>query len=209
MARYTGAVCRLCRRSGEKLMLKGNRCVTKCILEKKPKPPGSQPGRGRPRRLSDRGQQLREKQKVRYSYGLLEKQFRRTFAQAERQEGITGDNLLVLLERRLDNVVYRLSFAESRSQARQLVRHGHIMVNGRRTDIPSYQVKEGDIVSWRPESTKLEYYKQLKKEIEGRLVAGWMNLDRQKMEGKVLSLPVPDNLEAKYDAALVVGYYSR
>ena len=207
MARYTGAVCRLCRRSGEKLMLKGNRCITRCTLEKRPKPPGLQPGR--PRRLSDRGQQLREKQKVRYSYGLLEKQFRRTFAQAERQEGITGDNLLVLLERRLDNAVYRLGFAESRSQARQLVRHGHIVVNGRRTDIPSYQVKEDDIISWRLESTKLEYFKQLKKEIEGRMVAGWMNLDRQKMEGKVLSLPVPDDLEAKYDAALVVSYYSR
>jgi len=142
MARYTAAVCRLCRRSGEKLMLKGDKCITKCTLDKRPKPPG--PQLGRRRRISDRGLQLREKQKVRHSYGMLEKQFRRFFAEAGRQPGITGENLLVLLERRLDNVIYRLGFADSRAQARQLVQHGHIILNEFKTDIPSCLVKEGD-----------------------------------------------------------------
>lgn len=136
MARYTGAVCRLCRRSGGKLFLKGDRCFTpKCSVDKRPKPPGQQLRRRQ--KLSDRGLQLREKQKARYSYGILERQFRRLFSEAERQAGITGENLLVLLERRLDNVVYRLGFADSRSQARQLVRHGHIFLNGHKTNIPS------------------------------------------------------------------------
>jgi small subunit ribosomal protein S4 len=149
MARYTGAVCRLCRRSGEKLFLKGSRCYTpKCEIDKRNKPPGQGAGRRR-RRISDRGLQLREKQKARYSYGTLERQFRKTFAMAEKQAGITGENLLVLLERRLDNVIYRLGFADSRQQARQLVRHGHITVNGRKTNVPSYLVKEGDTISWR------------------------------------------------------------
>jgi small subunit ribosomal protein S4 len=149
MARYTEAVCRLCRRSGDKLMLKGSRCFgPKCALERRGKPPGHQPSRRR--RLSDRGVQLREKQKARYSYGILERQFRRFFEAAERQAGITGENLLVLLERRLDNVVYRLGFADSRSQGRQLVQHGHILVNGKKVDIPSYLVKEGDTISWKP-----------------------------------------------------------
>ncbi len=207
MARYVAAVCRLCRRSGEKLMLKGSRCVTRCTLDKRPKPPGPQVGR--PRRLSDRGRQLRGKQKVRYSYGLMERQFRRTFVQAERQSGITGENLLVLLERRLDNVVYRLGFADSRAQARQLVGHGHIMVNGRRTKIASYLVREGDIIGWRTESMSNEYYKQLAQTIEGKAVANWLSLDRQKLSGEVLSLPTPDDVEAKFDAQTVVGYYSR
>ena len=135
MARYTGAVCRLCRRSGDKLMLKGNKCITNCTLDRRPKPPGQPPRRRR--RISDRGLQLREKQKARYTYGVLEGQFKRFFIQAQRQAGITGENLIVLLERRLDNVVYRLGFADSRPQARQLVRHGHIILNGRETNIPS------------------------------------------------------------------------
>ena len=207
MARYIAAVCRLCRRSGEKLMLKGSRCVTKCTLDKRHKPPGLQIGR--PRRLSDRGRQLRDKQKVRYSYGIMERQFRRTFARAGRQSGITGENLLVLLERRLDNVVYRLGFAESRAQARQLVGHGHITVNGRRTKIASYLVREGDIIGWRPESMSSQYYKQLAQTIEGKTVARWLSLDRQKLSGEVLSLPTLDDVEAKFDIQAVVGYYSR
>ena len=207
MARYIAATCRLCRRSGDKLMLKGNKCITKCILDKRPKPPG--PQLGRRRRLSDRGVQLREKQKVRYSYGILERQFRRFFAQANRQPGITGENLLVLLERRLDNVVYRLGLADSRAQARQIVQHGHILINGHKTDIPSYLIREGDAITWHERDTKSEYYKLLAKGIGGKVVPGWLSLDKQKLSGRVLTLPTPDDIEAKFDVAAVVEYYSR
>jgi len=207
MARYTAAVCRLCRRSGDKLMLKGDKCITKCTLDKRPKPPG--PQLGRRRRISDRGLQLREKQKVRHSYGMLERQFRRFFSQAERQPGITGENLLVLLERRLDNVIYRLGFADSRAQARQLVQHGHIMINGRKTNIPSCLVKEGDTITWHDRSKNNEYYKQRLQSISGQAVAGWLSLDKQKLVGQVLSLPTPDDVEIKFDVASVVEHYSR
>ncbi len=208
MARYTAAVCRLCRRSGEKLMLKGSRCLTpKCAMERRSKAPGQQPGRRR--RISDRGLQLREKQKARYTYGILEKQFRRIFAQAERQSGITGENLLVLMERRLDNVVYRLGFADSRSQARQLVQHGHIVLNGRKTDIPSCLVKEGDTISWKERSTGTEYYKQLVHSIESKSVLSWLSLDRENLAGQVLSLPTPDDIDAKFEGKTIVEYYSR
>jgi small subunit ribosomal protein S4 len=152
---------------------------------------------------------LIEKQKVRYTYGILERQFRRFFVQAERQSGITGDNLLVLLERRLDNIVYRLGFADSRAQARQLVRHGHIMLNGRKTDIPSCLVKEGDTISWKENSTKTEYYKQLVKPIEAKSVVSWLNLDRENLVGQILSLPTPDEIGAKFDGKTIVEYYSR
>ncbi len=208
MARYTGAVCRLCRRSGEKLMLKGAKCITNCILEKRGKPPGQQ-FRQRRSRLSDRGLQLREKQKARYTYGILERQFRRLFAEAERQPGITGENLLVLLERRFDNVVYRLGFADSRSQARQLVLHGHIMLNGRKRNIPSSMVKEGNTISWKETSTKSEYYKQLVQSIKSKSVAGWLSIDKQNLVGQVLSLPTPDDIDAKIDGKTIVEYYSR
>ena len=208
MARYTAAVCRLCRRSGEKLMLKGSKCITKCTLDKRSKPPGQQTARRR-QRLSERGLQLREKQKARYSYGLLERQFRQLFAKAEQQSGITGENLVVLLERRLDNVVYRLGFADSRAQARQLVRHGHILLNGHKTDIPSCLVKEGDTIGWRTASTKTEYYEQLVKSIESKTVSIWLSLDKQNMAGQVLSLPTPDEAEAKFDDKAIVEYYSR
>ena len=207
MARYTAAVCRLCRRSGDKLMLKGDKCITRCTLDKRPKPPG--PQLGRRRRISDRGQQLREKQKVRYSYGILEKQFRRFFTEAERQPGITGENLLVLLERRLDNAVYRLGFADSRAQARQVVRHGHIMLNENKTDIPSCLVKEGDTIGWRERSIKSEYFKQRIQSVGGQTVPGWLTLDKQKIIGQVLSLPTPDDIETKFDVAAVVEHYSR
>ena len=207
MARYTAAVCRLCRRSGDKLMLKGDKCITKCTLEKRAKPPG--PQQSRRRRISDRGQQLREKQKVRYSYGILERQFRRFFAEAERQPGITGENLLVLLEKRLDNVIYRLGFADSRCQARQIIRHGHIMLNDNKTDIPSCLVKEGDTISWHKASIKNEYYKQRVQSISGQTIPGWLSLDKQKLIGQVLSLPTPDDIEVKFDVASVVEYYSR
>ena len=207
MARYIAAVCRLCRRSGDKLMLKGDKCITKCTLDKRPKPPG--PQLGRRRRISDRGQQLREKQKVRHSYGILERQFRRFFAEAGRQPGITGENLLVLLERRLDNVVYRLGFADSRAQARQLVQHGHILLNGHKTDIPSCLINEGDTIAWRERSTKSEYYKQRLQSIGGQAIPGWLSLDKQKLVGQVSSLPTPDDVEAKFDIASVVEFYSR
>jgi len=207
MARYTASVCRLCRRSGEKLMLKGSRCLTpKCALDRRAKPPGQHSGQRR--RLSDRGLQLREKQKARYTYGILERQFRRLFGEAERQSGITGENLLVLLERRLDNVVYRLGFADSRSQARQLVQHGHIMLNGHKTDIPSCLVKEGDSISWREGSTKTEYYKQLLQSIESKSISNWLSLDRQNLVGQVLSLPTPDDIDAKFEGKTIVEYYS-
>jgi small subunit ribosomal protein S4 len=209
MARYTGAVCRLCRRSGEKLLLKGSRCFTpKCAVDKRPKPPGQQTSRRR-RRFSDRALQLREKQKARYTYGTLEKQFRKTFKQAERQAGITGENLLVLLERRLDNVVYRLGFADSRAEARQLVRHGHIMLNGRKTNIPSCLVKEGDAISWRENSQKSEYYKQLVKDIESKTVLNWLSLDRQNLVAQVLTMPTPEEIDARFDGKAIVEYYSR
>jgi len=208
MARYTASVCRLCRRSGEKLMLKGSRCLTpKCAMDRRSKAPGQKLGRRR--RLSDRGLQLREKQKARYAYGILERQFRRLFTQAERQSGITGENLLVLLERRLDNVVYRLGFADSRSQARQLVQHGHIMLNGRKTDIPSCLVKEGDTISWKENSTKTEYYNQLVHSIKSKSVLSWLSLDRENLVGQVLSLPTPDDIDAKFEGKSIVEYYSR
>ena len=209
MARYTGPVCRLCRRSGEKLFLKGSRCSTpKCAIDKRPKPPGQQVARRR-QKLSDRGLQLREKQKARYTYGTMEKQFGKIFTQAEKQSGITGENLLVLLARRLDNIVYRLGFADSRSQARQLVRHGHIVLNGRKTDIPSCIVGEGDTISWKEASAKTEYHKQLIQTIEAKLVPGWLSLDKQNLVGQVLSLPTPDDIDARFDGKDIVEYYSR
>lgn len=208
MARYTKAVCRLCRRSGDKLMLKGSRCFgPKCAMEKRTKPPGQQFSRRR--RISDRGFQLREKQKARYTYGLMERQFRRFFSQAEKQPGITGENLLVLLEKRLDNVVYRLGFADSRSQARQLVRHGHVLLNGRKTDIPSCMVKEGDVVSWRESSTKTGYYTEVAKGIGAKSVPSWLGLDKGNLVGRVVSLPTPDEIGAQFEVKNIVEYYSR
>lgn len=209
MARYTGAVCRLCRRNGEKLLLKGARCFTpKCAVDKRPKTPGQAGGKRR-RRFSDRGLQLREKQKARYTYGTLERQFRKTFKIAEKLPGITGETLLVLLERRLDNVVYRLGFADSRSQARQIVMHGHIMLNGKKADIPSAFVKEGDTISWREGSKKTEYYKLLAENIEAKAILSWLSLDRQNMVGQVVTLPTPDQVDAKFDGKAVIEYYSR
>lgn len=193
-------------------MLKGERCPTpKCPLEKRSLPPGGRPvrrsrGRGG---LSDRGLQLREKQKVRFSYGVLERQFRRFFVEAKRGPSNTGENLLVLLERRLDNVVYRLGFADSRAQARQLVRHGHILVNGRKTDIPSFLVKSGDVIKWRESSTKTEYYKRIAEEVEEGFVPGWLGLDKESMTGKVLNLPARADIETLFNEKAVVEYYSR
>ena len=210
MARYIDAKCRLCRRSGDKLLLKGDRCFTsKCAVERRNSLPG-QRAQGRRRvKISDRGIQLREKQKARYTYGILERQFRKTFGSAERIQGITGDNLIVLLERRLDNVLFRLGFASSRAQARQLVLHGHIDLNGRRTNVPSCLVKTGDEIKWRERSTKSEYYKTLVETIDDRIIPGWLSLDTKNMVGKVLALPVLEDMEVKFDSKAIVEYYSR
>lgn len=205
MARYTASVCKLCRRVNEKLMLKGSRCLTpKCAVGRRRKVMG-----GRRRRVSDRGLQLLEKQKARYTFGLLERQFRQTFARAEKQEGITGDNLKVLLARRLDNVVQSLGFADSRSQARQLVLHGHILVNGHKLDIASSLVKEGDTIRWRESSTKTEYYRQLLESIQAKSVPTWLTLNRETLVAQVVSLPIPDETGAMFDSKAVVEYYSR
>lgn len=208
MARYVGPVCRLCRRSGEKLFLKGARCFTpKCGEDKRPKPPGM--AGGRRRKLSERGTHLREKQKARYIYGILEKQFKKTFLRAESLPGVTGDSLLVLLERRLDNIVYRLGFADSRKQARQLVQHGHILLNGHKTNIPSCTVKEGDKISWREGSKNTDYYKTAVVSIEAKITPGWLTLDKQNLAGQVLSLPTPADIDALFDVKAIVEYYSR
>lgn len=208
MARYTGPVCRLCRRQGEKLMLKGARCTTrKCALERRKLPPGQQ--RPRRRKISDRGLQLKEKQKARQSYGLLERQFRRHFTEAEKRPGITGENLLQILEMRLDNVVYRLGFADSRRQARQIVRHGHITLNGRKTDIPSCVVKVGDAIAWSEKSTTAEYYKTVAEQIADKIVPNWLSLDREKLSGEVLAAPSRSDIDLSIDEKLIVEYYSR
>ena len=210
MARYTGPACRLCRRFGDKLMLKGERCSTpKCPLEKRSTPPGRRPLARWRSRISERGLQLREKQKLRFSYGILERQFRRFFVEAKKCPGTTGENLLILLERRLDNVVYRLGFADSRAQARQIVRHGHIVVNGRKTDIPSFLVKSGDVVKWREASTKTEYYKRVAEEIEDKFIPDWLSLDKESMTGRVLNLPGKDDIELGFNEKAIVEYYSR
>lgn len=208
MGRYIGPSCRRCRRVGDKLMLKGERCASpKCALVKK----STKSGRRLPRRrkVSDRGLQLREKQKARYIYGLLERQFRRLFAEAEKSRGVTGETLLQLLERRLDNVVYRLGFAASRSQSRQIVRHGHIMVNGRKVNIPSYSVKEGDVIAWKERSTKTALYHEVTEGLGGRIVPNWLSLDKSTLTGKVVALPKREEIGAKFDDRVIVEYYSR
>ena len=209
MARHLEANCQLCRRCGDKLMLKGNRCMTpKCVMERRHKTAivGS---RGRRRRVSERGTQLIEKQKARYIYGLYERQFRRFYGVSAKQPGITGDNLKVMLERRLDNVVYRLGFADSRPLARQLVLHGHIMVNGHRVNVPSALVNEGDTVVVREASLKKEYFKRLGEDIKSKTIPLWLTLDKAKLAGQVVTLPVVDETVAQFNGKSIVEYYSR
>lgn len=212
MARYTGPVCRLCRREGEKLFLKGSRCMTpKCSYERRSYPPG-QHGREkqfRRGRASDYLLQLREKQKARRIYGLMERQFSQYFKRAERRSGLTGANLLAILESRLDNVIYRLGMASSRTHARQLVRHGHIVLNGRKTDIPSALVTPGDTISVRPESSRRTYFKTLRQELDDRQVPRWLSLDADNLSAKVLNLPVRDDIDVSLNEQLIVEYYSR
>jgi len=210
MARYIEAYCRICRRNGTKLMLKGERCFTeKCAMERRSGPPGVHGASKRRAKQSERGIQLMEKQKAKYTYGMFERQFRRFFNEAARMPGITGENLLILLERRLDNVVFRLGFADSRSQARQLVRHGHIKLNGRKTNIPSCLVKAGDIVEWRKESTKTEYYKTLIEKIEDKDIPEWLELDKNTLLGRVLRLPAGEEIKTNFDEKAIVEWYSR
>jgi small subunit ribosomal protein S4 len=208
MARYIGPVCRLCRRHDEKLMLKGERCLTpKCPLERRHAPPGEQ--HRRPRKVSEYGIRLREKQKARRIYGVLESQFRRHFAEAWRRPGSTGENLLKILETRLDNAVYRLGFADSRNQARQLVRHGHLTVNGRKVNIPSYLVKPGDAIAWREKSKQLVHYDKAAQEVGSRSVPSWMSLDPETLIGRVLTEPNRNEIDSIIDEHLIVEYYSR
>jgi len=208
LARYTGAVCRICRREGEKLFLKGDRCYSdKCSFERRSYAPGER-GQFR-RKLSEYGIQLREKQKVKRMYGLLERQFRRYFERAERSKGVTGEVLLQLLERRLDNVVYRLGLASSRREARQIVRHGHIQVNGRKVDIPSYLVREGDEIAVRESSRGLARFKELAESVGSRPIPAWLSLDEESMKGTVLRVPAREDIEAPIKEHLIVELYSR
>jgi small subunit ribosomal protein S4 len=208
MARYTGPVCRICRRAGMKLFLKGERCFgPKCGVERRPTPPGTQTQRRR--KVSEYGLQLREKQKARSIYGVLEAQFRKHFSEAERRPGMTGENLLRILETRLDNVVYRLGFGDSRAQARQLVRHGHIALNGRRTDIPSALVKPNDVVEVAPGSRDSEYFKTQRERLAKKSVPRWLDLDLASMRGRVLSAPGRDDIDTSINEQLVVEFYSR
>jgi small subunit ribosomal protein S4 len=209
MARYIGPVCRLCRREGMKLFLKGERCYTeKCAIEKRNVPPG-QHGRARRAKMVGYGIQLREKQKVKRTYGVLENQFRRYFEAADRQKGITGALLLQMLERRLDNVVYRLGFATSRPQARQLVRHGHFTVNGKKVDIPSYQVRQGDIVAVRPTSAENPTIQHAMEEVKGRGIPEWLALDQGGRAARVSSLPTREQINLPVQEQLIVELYSK
>jgi len=209
LARYTGPVCRLCRRVGEKLNLKGERCLTpKCAVERRSTPPGEH-GASRRRRVSEHGLQLREKNKARAIYGVLERQFRNYFAQAGKKQGVIGENLLQILERRLDNVVYRLGFGESRSQARQAIGHRHLHVNGRRMDIPSYLVKVGDVIEWTERAKKTEAYKLLIQDLRRKPIPDWLSLDTEAVTGKVESLPIPRDIDVKIEDRMIVEYYAR
>ena len=213
MARYTGPVCKLCRREGEKLFLKGDRCLSpKCPFERdRGYPPGEHGrlARFRRRRPSDYSRQLRAKQKARRVYGVLESQFRRYFREAERRPGLTGENLLILLESRLDNVVYRLGFADSRAQARQLVGHGHFVVNGRRTNISSYIVRSQDAITVRDGSRKRTYFKERAERLDGGAVPNWLSLDAETMMARVLKVPAREDIETTLNEHLIVEYYSR
>ena len=208
MARYTESVCRLCRRENLKLFLKGERCYTdKCAIERRNYPPGEH-GQGRPK-FSEYSIQLREKQKVKRIYRLMEGQFRRTFDQASRIKGITGETLLVFLERRLDNVTYRLGFASSRAEARLLVRHGHILVNGKRLNIPSYQVRVGDAISVKEQSRQMARILTAMEGVQRRGVPDWAELDRDNCSGRIKILPTRSDITMPINEKLIVELYSK
>lgn len=208
MARYTGAVCRLCRREGLKLYLKGDRCyTTKCSVDRRTYAPG-QHGQGR-KKVSEYGLQLREKQKARRIYGILEGQFRHYFEKAERQQGVTGENLLRLLERRLDNVVYRLGLGASRNEARQLVRHGHFTVNGRKVNIPSYLLRVGDVIAVREKSKESPRVKELMERATDRTPPAWLEYEADQASARVVAIPIRDQIDAPVQEHLIVELYSR
>ena len=208
MARYTGAVCRMCRREGQKLFLKGERCYTdKCALARRAYAPG-QHGQGR-KKVSEYGRQLRTKQQVRRYYGVLENQFRLYFEKAEKMTGATGENLLRLLESRLDNVVYRLGFASSRAEARQLVTHGHFTVNGRKVNIPSYLVKAGQVVALKETSRSLDKFKAIMEANSARPVPAWLDLNRDAAEAKIVALPNRADIDLPVEETLIVELYSK
>ncbi len=208
MGRYTGPSCRLCRRAGEKLFLKGDRCFTpRCAVERRHSPPGEQ--NNRRRRPSDYGVHLREKQKARQIYGVMEGQFRRYMTEAFNSPGITGINLLRTLERRLDNIVYLLGFADSRKQARQLVCHGHFVVRGVKTDIPSFQVRVGDVIAWKESLKNTDFFRERTDGIPKRPIPPWLSLNMAEMAGEVVALPADEDLSQTINSRLIVEYYSR
>ena len=208
MARYTDPVCRICRREGLKLFLKGSRCFSKkCAFERRSTPPGMNTQRRR--KVSEFGMQLREKQKVRKSYSVLEKQFRNYFAKAEQHKGMTGENLLRLLEMRLDNVVYRMGFARSRAEARQLVGHGHFSVNGRPTDIPSFGTKVNDRIEVRESRRGREIFKTASETMKSAQVPEWVSTDAAKLVGTVTAEPARNQMPLEFNEQLVVEFYSR
>ena len=208
MGKYIGPSCRLCRRAGEKLFLKGDRCFTpRCAVERRHNPPGDISNRRR--RPTDYAVHLREKQKARQMYGVMESQFRKYMTAAFNSPGVSGSNLLRTLERRLDNVVFRLSFADSRKQARQFVGHGHFLVNGVKTDIPSYQVRVGDVIGWKENVKTTDFYKDRIEGIPKRPVPGWLALNQDDMAGQVTSLPGDEDLQETINSRLIVEFYSR
>jgi len=208
MARYTDAVCRLCRREGMKLYLKGDRCYTdKCAIARRNYAPG-QHGQNK-KKLSNYGVQLREKQKVRRIYGILENQFKLYFEKAERMKGVTGENLLILLEKRLDNVVYRMGFGESRNEARQLVRHGHFTVNGKKVNIPSYQVEVNDLIAVKESSRSSEKFKALAEAAAAKTAPQWLSVNPEMMEARVISQPTRQDIDLPIEEHLIVELYSK
>ncbi len=210
MARYTGPSCRLCRREGCKLYLKGERCMTdKCALARREQAPGQHgAGSGR-RRVKEYSLQLREKQKAKRYYGILEKQFENYFIKADKKEGQTGENLLTMIERRLDNVVYRMGMADSRKEARQLVLHAHFTVNGKKVNIPSYEVRKGDVIALKESSRKLEKFKVLIENITARTVPSWMNVDKENIVATIVELPKREDVDFPFEEHLIVELYSK
>ncbi len=208
MGKYNGPSCRLCRRAGEKLFLKGDRCFTpRCAVERRHNPPGDVSNRRR--RPTDYAVHLREKQKARQMYGVMEGQFRKYMTTAFNTPGVSGLNLLRTLERRLDNVVFLLNFADSRKQARQFVNHGHFTVNGVKTDIPSYQVRIGDVIGWKASTKSSDFYKDRTEGIPKRLIPGWLAFNQDDMSGQVTSLPADEDLQESINSRLIVEFYSR
>ena len=208
MGKYNGPSCRLCRRAGEKLFLKGDRCFTpRCAVERRHNPPGDVSNRRR--RPTDYAVHLREKQKARQMYGVMEGQFRKYMTTAFNTPGVSGLNLLRTLERRLDNVVFLLNFADSRKQARQFVNHGHFTVNGVKTDIPSYQVRIGDVIGWKESTKSSDFYKDRTEGIPKRLIPGWLAFNQDDMSGQITSLPADEDLQESINSRLIVEFYSR